>query len=118
MYHSQIKRAFFTNYSTTLRNMSDIDDILHSVTQGSLSEDNDIEILYLLCVFGQFEKGKQSRIAKRIFNRLDWAKHVNFIRDEHREFESRYHMSEDAFTILCDIIRPMKTIRYLCLPFG
>ena len=79
-------------------------DILYEVTQGDLAESDDIELIYLICSIGEFKTRNRKRQAKRIYQRLDWEHHVAFLRSGRVEFESRYHMSERAFNVLCDIL--------------
>ena len=59
-----------------------------------------------MCVYGDFSTGTNCCRAKQIYNRLDWAAHVEFLLAGHRrEFEERYHMLINAFNMLCDIVQ-------------
>mmetsp|Transcript_6245 Transcript_6245/g.12916 ORF Transcript_6245/g.12916 Transcript_6245/m.12916 type:complete len:426 (-) Transcript_6245:105-1382(-) len=51
--------------------------------------------------------GERRGERRRYTNRLDWEDHVEGLRTQRKGFQQRYHMSEDSFNKLVDLLRPI-----------
>ena len=80
-------------------------DILSALTNGTVSNNDDLEYLYLMCTFSHLNTDSKHHNAKWFFDHLNWADHVKFIHHKDRDFNERYHMYLQAFDIICDILQ-------------
>ena len=75
---------------------------LANLVKGGLDDDD--EAIYMI-VRAEFEQNKQQeRCMKWFYERLDWDWHVEKLRHT-KGFEKRYHMTEESFITLVNILR-------------
>ena len=89
--------------------------VLHAVTRGYLADfmedDDEYELVYLLHTSGELSC-KLWRLVKRKYNRIDWENFAATHQGHRTEFQARYHMSEEAFDSLVNILRPDIQVNY------
>ena len=89
--------------------------VLHALAQGFIADfmeyDDKYELVYLLHTYGELT-GKLRRLVKRKFNRIDWEYFAANHWGHFTEFLCQYHISEEAFDNLVDVLRPDIQVNY------
>lgn len=84
----------------------------NSVLDNLLEEMEEQDDVELMLVLNFFQENKKNRRLHKWFNRrLNWDDHVE--RERHTgSFHSKYHMSEESFNNLVDMLRPSITVDF------